>query len=255
MTTRNWTGTTCKLIEVFGELLLSAAHPNASNSSPTSEASINHRRCLELFRNKKKFMDLFCVTSLPYGPNPTETRIKQVREVHAKKVEAAGIAYVKSLAVLYPECEAYYPHVMAMHCGDDVRKHGCPVLFVQEADEAKNLESRNFLMNNTNNQLESRLRTVMEHYAVLDFAGGENSDLNLAMQRKFKKKMKCNERRRKTTHKRVQGKLADLNSAASDEKNKTAKSITDNFQERQVKRTAVCKAMKKGKKNKQTASI
>ena len=51
-----------------------------------------------------------------------------------------------------------------------MREHGCPILYVQQADEAKNLETRDFLMNNTNHQLEHRLKTVMEHYCVLDNA-------------------------------------------------------------------------------------
>ena len=117
LATRNWTGGTCKLIETFGMLLLDAAHPSADRSDPTSEASINKQRCVDLFTHKKEFMNLFCVTTLPYGPNPTDLRIEQVREAHARKVEEAGTKYVNALGVLYPECQAFYPHAMAMHCG------------------------------------------------------------------------------------------------------------------------------------------
>ena len=214
------------MIEFFSNLLLDAAHPADRCSDTTSQATITKQRCVAHFQNKRTFMDLYCVSSLDYGPAPTELHVVDVREAHARKVQEAGEAYVKTLRVLYPECQAFYPHAMARHCADDIREHGCPIFYVQEADEAKNLETKNMLARQTNHQLEHRLLTIMKTYNMLDSIVDKelatDSQLGRMLERKAAQKSNWNDTRQKTSRVRTVGKLADLQSSVEETTNTEA---------------------------------
>ena len=201
----NWTGTASKLIAAFSGFLVEGALPELM-CAESNEAQMNKNRSLALFQTHQEFMDLFC-TRLDYGPDPSDLHIVDLRDEHAKKVEAAGKAYVEALKVLYPECRAFYPHCMARHCGDDIREHGCPVDYAQEGDEAKNLETKNVLMGSTNHQIETRLRTVMKHYAVLDTVSVAEPELTQHIERKHGQTQRRNATRKVTTQKQIAGKF------------------------------------------------
>ena len=125
---------------------------------------------------------------------------------------------------------------MAHHCGDDIREHGCPIFFVQEADEAKNLETKSQLMHHTNHQIEHRLRTVMYHYNLLDMIVDseitEEPQLGLMLDRKAAQKVRSNITRKKTTKVRVSGRLEDLSDVVASTDVDNA-SMVSHFNERQ----------------------
>ena len=195
-------------------MLLDGAHPPDRCADETSQAAIVKQRCKTHMQNKRDFMDLYCVSSLDYGEHPTELHVVEVREAHAKKVHAAGVAYVNSLKLLYPECRAFYPHAMAHHCADDIREFGCPIYYAQEADEAKNLETKNMLMRGTNHQIQHRLLTVMKRYnmvdCILDGELSEEPQLLQMLDRKAVQKSRYNDTRKKTVKRRTCSNLADL---------------------------------------------